>query len=612
MRYFFILIVLLIGCSSESNQSTPVLNSRESPLELRFSTSAGVQPDVAIRQLDFGVTEYTLSASTVGHFEVSLPLQPDERIYGLTERLRDSAPVREPGPLVEDLYPVEFGGINRRGERIEMYVRPTIALYTPFYHSSAGYGLWVDTTLPGSFDIGVSNSSTLSFRFETPSGEEASSLRFYIFPGPTPKEIMRQYHQQTGFPVRFPDWAFLHWRWRDTLTKGPVAELDGFTTNAEIAEDILQYEAHGIPSGVYLFDRPYLLGSNDPDSGGYGSFTWDEERIPNIGQTLDALQRRNFRLGVWIASWALGENGREAAQLGYQAPGSSRVIDFTNPDAARWWQGKLQSFFSTYNIEAVKLDRGEEFTPSRSSDIWADGRRGNEIHNLFPVLQAEVTSDALHAASNSRAVIARAGFAGSQRFVGSWGGDTPGQSDLGLRMAIIKLQRSAFMGFPTWGSDTGGYFPFENREVFARWLQFSALCPIMEIGTWAPWNMPTSPRSDEEMIAIYRRYIILHHDLNPYFSQLADRATAEGTPQARPMIMEFPEDRRFLDTWEQFMLGSEYLVAPVWRVGARTKRVLIPEGRWEWFWDRSLVFEGPTEVIVDAPLDTLPLFQRAR
>ena len=97
----------------------------------------------------------------------------------------------------------------------------------------------------------------------------------------------------------------------------------------------------------------------------------------------------------------------------------------------------------------------------------------------------------------------RAGYTGTRRWAIVWGGDIPGSetsaagpgTDLGLRSAIISQQRAAFMGFPIWGSDTGGYYQFKDREVFARWLEFSAFSGIMEIGgvgTHAPWDMPTS------------------------------------------------------------------------------------------------------------------------
>jgi alpha-D-xyloside xylohydrolase len=151
----------------------------------------------------------------------------------------------------------------------------------------------------------------------------------------------------------------------------------------------------------------------------------------------------------------------------------------------------------------------------------------------------------------------RTGYAGSQRYGIFWGGDTPGRNnfgtsvptDLGLRSAILSLARVAFMGFPIWGTDTGGYYQFGQRDVFARWLEFGAVCPLMEIGggnqgggQHAPWDMPTQPHDDTEMIDIYRRYVTLHHELVPLLYSLALEAGASGRPLARPLVFDFPSD----------------------------------------------------------------------
>jgi alpha-glucosidase (family GH31 glycosyl hydrolase) len=209
-------------------------------------------------------------------------------------------------------------------------------------------------------------------------------------------------------------------------------------------------------------------------------------------------------------------------------------------------------------------------------------------------------------------VLARAGYSGSQQWAASWGGDEVG-TELGLRSAIVKLQRAGFIGFPTWGSDTGGYYAFSDREVFARWLQFSALTPIMEIGgigSRSPWNMPAEPRFDTELIEIYARYVKLHHALIPYTAAQADLAGAQGLPIARAMIFDFPGDARFADSWDQYMYGPDLLVAPIWKSGAREREVLIPAGVWNLYWDQSQSWTGPATITVAAALDTLPLFIR--
>jgi len=547
-------------------------------------------------------------------------LEDDERIYGLTERLRDSNVMSEDtnGPMVEDMFPVEEGSLDRRGEAVEMFVRPTMSLYAPFFHSSRGYGVWVENDTPGDYDVGVEPPDELRFVFETGSTDASRTLTYHVMLGPDHADILRQYFALTGDPIRPPDWAFLHWRWRGELPEDDFAELDGELVNADIAEDILAYEVNDIPFGVYLFDRPYLVGGGDTLSGGFSEFVWDEDRVVNPEHTLAALAVREMPVAIWAASWARGTepgtHGGVAIENGYHAPGSDRVIDLTNPDAVAWWQETLGDFLQTWGIRGIKLDRGEEFIPNDRDDVWYDGRNGRELHNEFQRLQSRVHHDALDQATGGDFVLMpRSGYSGSQQYAIHWGGDSPGTSDLGLRMAIIKLQRAGFLGFTTWGSDTGGYYEFNDREVFARWLQFSAFCPIMEIGgegTHAPWDMPTDPNVDDEVIEIYRRYVQLHHDLQPYFVEQAARVAETGLPIARAMVFDFPDDPEMLDRWDQFMLGPDVLVAPVWRSGARERDVVLPDGEWESMWDRSRTWTGPMTLTVDAPLDTIPVFVR--
>ncbi len=573
-------------------------------------------------------TPTTLSVSIwtqggVAAVEDGWKLADGELVYGLTERLRDSdviAPAIN-GPMIEDMVPVEAGSLDARGQVVDMFVHPTFSLYAPLVHGSRGWGLWVENDTPGTWDVGATDPDVLRFSIEAPSVEGWPwSLEYDLLLGPSHGEILQGYFELTGDPFRMPDWAFEHWRWRDELTRGlePV-ELDGVPVHAQVAEDILAYEEHDIPFGVYMFDRPVLVGGTDPDSQGWSEFRWDEERLPNTEAMLESLRDRDMPIAMWAASWArgLGEGTlwHHAAEAGYLAPGSDRVIDWTNPEAVSWWEEALTPFLAEHGIQGIKLDRGEEFIPNEVTDVWADGRHGREMHNAFQTLQSRVFHDLLDEAFDGDFVLMpRSGWSGSQRYAVHWGGDAAGDSELGLRAEIIKLQRAGFLGFATWGSDTGGYEQFEDREVFARWLQFSALCPIMEIGgrgSHAPWDMPTEPAYDEEMIAIYRRYVQLHHDLGPYFAVQADAVASTGRPIARAMVFDYPDDPALLDRWDQFMTGPDLLVAPIWRSGQREREVALPAGEWEWAWDRSQAWTGPATVTVEAELDVLPLFVRA-
>ena len=129
------------------------------------------------------------------------------------------------------------------------------------------------------------------------------------------------------------------------------------------------------------------------------------------------------------------------------------------------------------------------------------------------------------------------------------------------------------------------------------------------MGTHAPWDMPTSPRYDDEMIDIYRRYVRLRHALQPYIVTAA-RAAAAGVPLVRPMPFADRTDRTMENLWDQYLFGPDLLVAPVWKLGQRQRTVYLPAGTWRSYWDRSRVWEGKRTITVDAPLDVIPVFVR--
>jgi alpha-glucosidase (family GH31 glycosyl hydrolase) len=607
-------------------------------VDLTVQTSNGQQAEVTIRFLTNRTAEVdvappdTPDLSMVGARWES---PPDELIYGLTERLRDS-PLLSPGIIdipVEDTVPVEVGSLNRRGEMVEMFIRPTFSLYVPFYQSSRGYGLSVAGTMPGRYDIASSNPEVVSFEFETGTRPQNRRLKLHVFLGPDHTTILDEYTALTGRPFVPPDWAFLNWRWRDELEIRPPADLDGVPINAHVAEDVLMFEELDIPPGVYLFDRPVF-----PGNFGFARFEWDEERLPNPLAMLDSLHRRGYKLAIWSATWVCGrdpgDNGLEAQQLGFIAPGppgppncaniggTDFILDVTNPDARAWFGNKLRDFVAEHRIQAIKLDRGEEHIPSDADDIWADGRNGREAHNDYVVLQAELHRNALREAhGNDSLVITRSGYSGTQPFAVFWGGDIPGSesfgrgpgTDLGLRGAIIAQQRAAFMGMPIWGSDTGGYYEFKDRDVFARWIEFSTFSGIMEIGgegTHAPWDMPSEPNFDVEMIEIYRRYTQLRHGLQAYIVAAAREAGESGMPIVRPLAFLDREDPELQDRWDQYMFGPDLMVAPIWRIRQRSRDVYFPPGTWRSFWNEAERFEGPSTATFDVPLDTILVFIR--
>jgi len=216
-------------------------------------------------------------------------LSPGEAIYGLTERLTDSRPLTNlPGfPPIDEIAPRAVGSLDRRGESIRILVQATMAVDAPFHTSSNGYGLFVAGTTPGEYDVGSTDPARLSFRFAAAATQPG--LTYLLFAG-TPAQVLDEYTAHTGRPFVPPAWAFKYWRWRDEHAVGSTVEVDGEAINADVAEDLLMYEALGIPAGVYLIDRPWAGGAF-----GFDDFQWDPLRFPNPEGMMRVLQARGYR-----------------------------------------------------------------------------------------------------------------------------------------------------------------------------------------------------------------------------------------------------------------------------------------------------------------------------
>ena len=455
----------------------------------------------------------------------------------------------------------------------------------------------------------------------------SASLNFFF--GPRHAAILDEYTAQTGRPFMPPREMFRHWRGRDELVRTSDAPVDyaGVAMHPTVAGVLEKYRELDLPAGVYHFDRPWAIGAE-----GYGEFVFDSTRLPNPAGMLEAMSAEGWHMMVWISNWAIGPRGEEASPKGYLVPGSERAIDLTNSDAVSWFQADLREFLAGPEgkyISGFFMDRSDEGdVMSEASDIYFDGRNGREMHNAYPAEYVKVVGEVMEASRDVGWIIARAAYTGTQRWAATWGGDTHSRdgfiipevpnkgdsTDLGLRSVLVSMQRAAFMGLPYWGSDIGGYSDFADREVFARWIQVGALSPLMRFhgqGASAPWEMPMEPKIDQEMIDIYRRYVLLHHALQDYFVGLAAQSHASGLTLVRPLVFNYPDELEAQDRWDEWLLGDDLLVAPVWRSGARSRSVYFPTGTWIDFWDRDERITGPATRDVAAPLGHLPLYIRA-
>ncbi|MFA5422995.1 MAG: TIM-barrel domain-containing protein [Phycisphaerae bacterium] len=502
--------------------------------------------------------------------------------------------------------------LNLRGQRVEMFVKPTVSLYCPFYISSRGYGLFTKGTWPGVYDFCKANREAVGISFE------GKSLEMILYTADEPMAIVSAHSLNVGPTILPPRWAFSSWRWRDNHINQKTY-YDGTDVNtpynSQVVEDVLMMDALGIPCGVYWVDRPWAVGSY-----GYDDFEWDRDRLPQPEKMIKWLGKKDIKFMLWIAPWVSGDMAKTAREKGYNLKGQTAnledrtLIDFTNPDAKKWWQNTGVKKVLNDGVAGFKLDRAEELTPSSKDFSAYDGRSTRENRNDYPRQYIEATWEICKKVRGEDFVLLpRAGYTGSSKYGCFWGGDIASPAE-GLRAAIIAQQRSAIIGYPLWGSDTGGYWGGElDREVTARWLAFSCFSPIMEVGPTEDrglWDMKNEPKYDAELIAIWRLYAQLHTRLMDYSYTCAKEARDKGVPIVRPMFLEYPEQVRSWEDWETYFYGPDILVSPVWQKGVERKSLYLPAvEQWVYVWDGK-VYEGGQDVMVDAPSYKMPIFVR--
>ena len=495
-----------------------------------------------------------------------------------------------------------FNGLNQAGRKCEMWIRDEPgqsggeASYfcTPVLFNPGRYAFFADDNPEGDFDL---NSTGDGWNVYSRAGE---SCTFFVAAAPSLEELLRRRASIQGPFKTVPDWAWGVWMSRNSYEKQSEAE-----------EAIRGMVERDIPISVIVQEA----WKGKSEEGGFNRFS--TERWPDLDAYFELCAKHRIRTILWQVPilHPSSPEYREAAKAGYfvKAPdGSVRKrehwldgfanVDFTSPSAVEFWKNQLRPLIRR-GVSGFKADDGEDI---EADDVFADGRRGWQVHNQYSVLYARALYELFAEEKTDGLIWCRSGSLGLERFPILWAGDQYGNWDQ-LRSLIPAGLSASLSGMPFSGHDIGGYIAKPETELYIRWAQFGAFCPIMQFHGQTPrepWYF-----GDEAEKAV-KKLAHVRMNLWPTFAALGKEAVATGLPIMRPMSLEFPDDARFLSEDSQYMIGRNLLVAPILSAGTHKRTVKFPAGTWRHLLEPRQ-YTGPSETEVEIDLQSVPVFVRA-
>jgi alpha-glucosidase len=206
-------------------------------------------------------------------------------------------------------------------------------------------------------------------------------------------------------------------------------------------------------------------------------------------------------------------------------------------------------------------------------------------------------------------IITRAGYAGYQRYTTMWTGDNTATWET-LQLSIPMYTTMGLSGVAFVGGDVGGFIGRTDAELLTRWYEAGFLAPMLrnhqQIDTYdhEPWRFGTAYED------IIRKYLKLRYRLLPFLYTQVEEAHRTGLPIFRPLVLNYQNDANVLSIDDEFMIGTDLLVAPVMKPDVTSRRLYLPQGEWVDYWTNRPI-KGGTLIQADAPLDTVPMYVRA-
>ncbi len=490
----------------------------------------------------------------------------------------------------------------------------------PFAVSSRGYGLLWNNPSVGRVVLGH---NIMSFE-----AYGTKALDYWLVAGDTPAEIEEAYAKATGTVPMMPEYGLGFWQCKLRYqTQEELLEVAREYKRRRLPIDLIVIDFfHWPKQGEWKFDPVYWP---DPDGMVKELKGMGIELMVSIWPTVD---RESENYGEMLEKGYLIRTER-GFRVGLNFEGATIHYDATNPGARQYLWEKAKKNYYEKGIRVFWLDEAEPEYTAYDFDNYRYYRGTDlEVGNIYPVEYARTFYEGMAQEGQEDIVnLLRCAWAGSQRYGALvWSGDIA--SSFGsMRSQLAAGLNMGLAGIPWWTTDIGGFHGGDPndpgfRELFVRWFQWGAFCPVMrlhgdreprqpQVGTTGGATCCSGAANEvwsygEEVYHICEKYMRMREEMRGYTRRLMQEAHKNGSPVMRTMFYEFPEDPKCWEVEDEYMYGDKLLVAPVLEAGADMRKVYLPQGC-QWKDCRSgEVFEGGQTVEADAPLEYMPLFLR--
>jgi len=513
------------------------------------------------------------------------------------------------------------GRLDQKGLVIDL-VQRNAEVSIPFMVSSRGYGFLWNSPAVGRVELAANGTRWVA--------DSARQVDYWVTAGDNPAEILSRYADATGHVPKLPSWASGFWQ----------SKLR-YRTQEELLDVAREYHRRGVPLAVIVSD--FLHWEH------IGDWSFDATEWPDPTAMVSELELMGTKLmvSVWPCLTPLSVNYKPMLDRGLlisseQGPTfhatwpergvgawvGSAFYDATNPEAREYIWQQIENGYYKAGVRVFWLDACEpEIKPGYPGSLRFAAGPGLEVANLYPREHARGFYEGMVGRGEEEILtLVRSAWAGSQRYGAAlWSGDTPTTFE-SLGVQVRGGLNVAMSGMPWWTTDIGGFFGGDPddpgfRELFVRWFQYGAFCPIFRShGDRKPQvpmgsDMMTGGPNEiwsygDEAYDILKSYVLLRERLRPYLHAQADETSRTGVPIMRPLLLEFPDDESAWSVDDQFMFGRDLLVAPVLEQGARERPVYLPAGaEWTDAWTGAHVPSGEV-VVAQAPLAKIPVYLR--